>query len=167
MDEGLSTTGRRLLGYALRWGQPAFIGAASRRFSEFFERGAFSRSIAAGKVALCLDHDRKAVIARQQDGSLHIVEDAFGLRIDAMAADTDVGDIALNAVRGRGRAGLSIGFERPASKWIGIGEDRQRIVTACDLIEVSIVRFPAYKSGEVHAGKLRIDTFEARWCSDS
>nr|WP_246432716.1 HK97 family phage prohead protease [Rhizobium leucaenae] len=156
-----------MVGYALRWHEPAFIRDGGRCFEERFVKNAFTRSIAAGRVNLCLDHDRNAVVAKQSDGTLSLVEDAHGLRIDALAADTDIGDVALNAVRGRSRAGLSVGFERPVSRWANTSDGRQRVVIDCDLIEVSIVRNPAYPSGEVHTGKMRIDAFEARWRAEA
>ncbi|RYE51084.1 MAG: hypothetical protein EOP21_02310 [Hyphomicrobiales bacterium] len=39
---------------------------------------------------------------------------------------------------------------------------RLRVITDAELIEVSIVRKPAYRSSELDAGKMRIDAFEAR-----
>ena len=39
---------------------------------------------------------------------------------------------------------------------------RLRIITDCDLIEISVCRDPAYRSSELFAGKMRIEAFEAR-----
>ena len=157
MDEGLSATGRRLVGYALRWGQPAFIGG-SRPFEERFRRGAFARSIMGGKVTMCLDHDRAAVVARQSDGTLTLIEDEVGLRVDAWALGTPAGDDALDSARCRYRAGLSVGFNDPVADWT----DGVRIVRDCRLVEISVVRDPAYRSSELFAGRMRISAFEAR-----
>ena len=157
MDEGLSSTGRRLVGYALRWGEPAFIGGR-RPYTERFVRGAFAKSIAAGRVTLCLDHDRAAVVARQADGSLTLVEDAVGLRVDAWALNTPAGDDALDSARCRYRAGLSVGFDDAVADWM----DGVRIVRDCRLVEISVCRDPAYRSSELFAGKMKIEAFEAR-----
>ncbi|MGV1856188.1 HK97 family phage prohead protease [Rhizobium rhizogenes] len=151
-----------MVGYALRWQQPAFVGDGNSRFEERFAHGAFARSIAAGRINLCSNHDRGAIIARQLDGDLLLVEDDNGLRIDALANHTDAGDEAIHDARCRARAGLSVGFERPQSEWLDTANGRLRLITDCDLIEISIVRDPAYRSSELFAGKLRIEAFEAR-----
>ncbi|MBM7050035.1 HK97 family phage prohead protease [Rhizobium lusitanum] len=56
----------------------------------------------------------------------------------------------------------SVGFERPVSSWRDTVNGRLRIITDCDLIEISVCRDPAYRSGELFAGKMRIEAFEAR-----
>jgi HK97 family phage prohead protease len=160
MDEGLSSTGRRLVGYAVRWGQPALIRQAGRTFEERFARGAFARSLAAGDVRLCVEHDYRAVVACQSDGSLHLVEDHVGLLVDATALHTADGDDALAAVRCRSRAGLSVGFDHgAAARWSDEDGVAVREVTDCRLREISICRNPAYRTADVHAGKLRIQRF--------
>jgi hypothetical protein len=146
-----------MVGYALKWGEPAFLHG----FTEYFERGAFARSITAGRVTLCLDHDRTAIVARQDNGTLTLIEDSAGLRVDAMAMYSDAGQDALDSARCRYRAGLSVAFERPTVQWRDIENGRLRIVTDCALVEISVVRDPAYRSSELFAGKIRIDSFEA------
>jgi hypothetical protein len=146
-----------MVGYALKWGEPAFV----RGFTEYFERGAFAKSIAGGSVLMCLDHDRHAVVARQDNGTLTLIEDSVGLRVDAMAMYSEAGQDALDSARCRYRAGLSVAFERPVIEWRDIENGRLRIVTDCDLVEISVVRDPAYRSSELFAGRMRIDAFEA------
>lgn len=161
MDEGLSATGRRMLGYALKWGQPAWVTVDGKMVEERFARGAFLPSIQESKVRLCLEHQWDDVVARQDDGSLHLVEDAVGLRIDAIANNTEAGDEAISAVRCRSKAGLSVGFHRPICEWLDTEDGKVRVVTDCSLIEVSVCRSPAYRSSEIVAGKMRIDNFLA------
>ena len=60
------------------------------------------------------------------------------------------------------RGGLSVGFERPRSQWRDTEAGRLRLITECDLVEISVVRDPAYRSSELFAGKMRIEAFEAR-----
>jgi HK97 family phage prohead protease len=162
MDEGLSTTGRRMLGYALKWQHPAFIRTHGQTFEERFARGAFAKSVAAGQVRLCLDHDRDAIVASQDSGSLLLVEDDVGLFVDAWANDSIAGDDAMSAVRSGFKVGLSVGFERPVSKWQDSDSGRVRVIVDCSLVEVSVVRNPAYRSSELHAGRMRIEAFETR-----
>lgn len=83
------------------------------------------------------------------------------MRVDAWANHTDAGDEAIHDARCRARAGLSVGFERPTSNWRDTEAGRLRLITDCHLVEISVVRYPAYRSSELFAGKLRIDAFEA------
>jgi HK97 family phage prohead protease len=162
MDEGLSSTGRRMCGWALKWGEPAFIrDDDDGRFQERFRRGAFAESIAEGRVLLCLDHDISQIVARQANGSLTLVEDAVGLRVEALALDCMAGDDAISAVRCRDRAGLSVAFKSPTSEWAGVDGVRRREVVRCELREISVVRNPAYRSSTIVAGAMRIGKFMA------
>jgi HK97 family phage prohead protease len=151
-----------MVGYALHWGQPAFIGTGQQAFEERFIRGAFAASIAAGEVIMCLDHDRTAIVARQDNGTLTLVEDAVGLRVDAWAMGTPAGDDALHDARCRYRAGLSVAFDRTTVEWQETAAGRLRLVKDCHLVELSVIRDPAYRSSELFAGRMRIDAFEAR-----
>jgi HK97 family phage prohead protease len=150
-----------MVGYALRWGHPAYIFEGGQSYEERFARGAFLRSIAAGKVRLCLEHEWTDVIATQADGSLTLVEDAIGLRLDALANHSAAGDDALTAVRTRWNAGLSVSFADPTVAWQDTEAGRQRIIADCNLHEVSVCRTPCYRSSEIAAGKLRIGRFLA------
>jgi HK97 family phage prohead protease len=162
MDEGLSVTGRRMVGYALHWRSPAFIREGGHPYAECFERGAFAKSIVAGRVLLCSDHDRSQIVARQDDGTLTLVEDAVGLRIDAWANNSLAGDVAIHDARCRWRAGLSVGFTALKEEWLLTETGKLRVVTEADLVEISIIRTPAYRSSELYAGKMRVEAFEAR-----
>lgn len=161
MDEGLSSTGRRMVGYALRWGTPAYVTVAGRDVTETFRRGAFLKSIAGGLVRLCLDHEWEAVVARQVDGTLRLVEDSVGLRVDAVANHSVAGDDAIDAVRCRFCAGLSVSFEAPVVEWRDVAGERVREIISCSLREISVCRHPAYPSSEIVAGRMRIDRFLA------
>ena len=162
MDEGLSVTGRRVCGWALKWGEPAFISEDGRHYRETFRRGAFAESIAEGNVILALDHDINQVVARQLDGTLTLVEDSVGLRVDAAALYTGAAQDALDAVRCRDRAGLSVSFRRPECEWTERDGVQHREVVRCRLVEISVVRNPAYRSSEIVAGAMRINAFLAQ-----
>ncbi|MGV2816807.1 HK97 family phage prohead protease [Phyllobacterium sp. SL163] len=150
-----------MVGYALKWGQPAWVTVDGKVVEERFAKGAFLSSIAGGKVRLCVDHCWDDIVARQDDGSLHLVEDSVGLRITATANHTDAGDVAMEAVRTRYRAGLSVSFNRPLVEWQNGEDGRVRMITSARLLEVSVCRNPAYRSSEIHAGKMRIERFTA------
>lgn len=159
-DEGLSVTGRRMVGYALKWDSTAFIRSGRSTFSEQIKRGAFEKPIAAGGVLLCSNHDRTAIVARQSNDTLLLVEDDVGLRVDAWAMATPAGDDAIHDARCRARAGLSVCFTARAVDWVDGKDGRTRIISEADLHEVSVVRDPAYQSSELYAGLMRIEAFE-------
>ncbi len=167
MDEGLSATGRRMVGYALRWRAIGQVRKGGENIEEVFKRGAFASSIAAGEVRLCIDHDYGAMVASQKDGNLILVEDAVGLLVDAYANATHHGDVAMESVRCRGRAGLSVGFVRAIDNVFYRGNVKTREVTDCRLREISTCRNPCYASGEIHAGRMRIDKFLASSAADN
>jgi HK97 family phage prohead protease len=150
-----------MVGYALRWDHPAFVSKHGQPFEERFVRGAFTRSIAAGNVLMCSDHDRAAIVSRQDNGTLTLFEDHVGLRVDAWAMPTVAGDDAIHDARCRSRAGLSVCFESADEEWRDTDGGRLRVVKDCRLVEVSVVRNPAYRSSELFAGKLRIERFLA------
>jgi len=163
-DEGLSQTGRRMVGYALKWGSPAFIRKGQSSFTERIERGAFAESIASGEVMLCSNHDLRAVVARQSNGTLALTEDDIGLRVDAWAMDTEAGDAAIHDARCRARAGLSVCFTATDAEWLDTADGRVRTIRRAELHECSVVRNPAYRSSELHAGLMRIQAFELALC---
>jgi HK97 family phage prohead protease len=150
-----------MVGYALRWGDIARVRKNGDIVDEMFRRGAFAASIAAGNVRLCVDHDYDSLVACQAGGSLRLIEDAVGLLVDAIANNTDAGDIATASVRCRGRAGLSVGFVNAIDRVFYRGEATAREVIGCQLREISVVRNPAYTSSEISAGKMRIERFLA------
>lgn len=155
MDEGLSVTGRRVVGYALRWRQEAPIRERGQRFIECVRRGAFGSSIAAGQVTLVIDHDRDLIVARQSNGTLHLIDDDNGLFVDAMIENTADGDDAIASVRCGYRRGLSVSFLGAVDHW----RDGMRTVMRAELDHIGICRVPAYRSGQIVAGKSKIDRF--------
>ncbi|UVK44837.1 HK97 family phage prohead protease [Mesorhizobium sp. AR07] len=160
-DEGFSVTGRRLVGYALRWGAIGQVRKGGENLEEVVKRGSFAASIAAGGVRLCIDHDYGAMVASQADGTLTLVEDHVGLLVDAVAHNTEHGDLAMSATRSRSKAGLSVGFVRAIDNVFYRGDVKTREIIDCHLREVSVCRNPCYRSSEIHAGRLRIERFLA------
>lgn len=70
----------RLVGYVVQFGDVCYPRDCH---SEFVAYGAFSASIRRGGLELCIDHDRRRGVARQQDGTLSVREDHLGLWIEA------------------------------------------------------------------------------------
>src|SRR4029077_9223625 len=69
--------GKKLVGYAARFGVPASIGGA---FTETIRAGAFRSTLAAkGDVLALVDHASDRLLARTKSGTLRLSEDAQGL----------------------------------------------------------------------------------------
>lgn len=135
--------GRRLEGYAARFGSEARIGT----FKETIAPGAFSASLKSDVLAL-LDHLPSVVLGRTRSGTLRLSEDATGLAFSLDLPDTQAGrDVLALAERGD-LGGMSFGFTVPAGgeQW----KDGNRILRAVALHEISVVSaWPAYPDTEL------------------
>lgn len=126
-------------GYAAVFNQPSLdLG-----FTERIAPGAFKRTLAMdGDVRLLIEHDGVA-IARTKSGTLQVVEDERGLRIDATVdpANPKVAEV-VSALRRGDLDGMSFGFRAIKDSW---NESRtERTLEELQLFEVSLVTFPAY-----------------------
>jgi Escherichia/Staphylococcus phage prohead protease len=143
----LRSEGRKLLGYAAKFGVEARIAD----FTESIRAGAFAASLRSGADVLALvDHDATKVLARTKSGNLKLAEDATGLAFELSVPDTQAGrDVLALAERGD-LGGMSFGFIVPkdGDRWQG----NKRELVAVDLREVSVVSaWPAYPQTTVAA----------------
>ena len=143
----LRTEGRKLLGYAAKFGTEARIGD----FVETIRPGAFTNTLkTSGDILALVDHDRTKVLARTRSGNLRLAEDAHGLQFELSIPDTQAGrDVLALAERGD-LGGMSFGFVVPkdGERWQG----KKRELLAVDLREISVVSaWPAYPETSVQA----------------
>lgn len=139
-------SGRRLIGYAARYGAIADIGG---KFREAIAPGAFSASLGQGEDILALlDHDPARVLGRTRSKTLSLIDEKEGLYFEVAAPDTTAGRDALALAERGDLGGASIGFiveEETREKDV-------RIVRRARLIEISIVSaWPAYAETSVEA----------------
>jgi HK97 family phage major capsid protein/HK97 family phage prohead protease len=152
---------RALAGLEVRTdgGRPRLVGYAavfeSRSldlggFVEVVKPGAFTRTLAAGTdVRALVNHDPSQIIGRTKAGTLTLAEDARGLRVEITPTDTTThGRNAIEDVRSGNLDGMSFGFITRQDSWTR-GEPALRELHDVDLIDVSVVTFPAYPSTEV------------------
>ncbi|WDI31600.1 HK97 family phage prohead protease [Hyphococcus flavus] len=136
-------------GYAAVFGEIADIGGM---FRETIRAGAF-RNVLNDDVRLLLEH-RDLPLARTASGTLKLVEDRKGLRIDADldAEDPDVKRIVPKMKRGDLNQ-MSIGFSMRGGvqEWDDSDEENplRTIVEVGELLDASIVTFPAFPSTEI------------------
>jgi len=108
--------------------------------------GAFAKSIASGrKVAMLWQHDTREVIGVWTK----VTEDADGLNVEGVLADTPRGNEAYALLKMGALDGLSIGYRTKDSEW----REDVRAIKEADLWEVSIVTFPMNEEARVDAVK--------------
>jgi hypothetical protein len=135
--------GSTFVGYAAKFNVPS----EPLPFTERIAPGAFGKSLRqrSKDVRLYINHNSDMVLASKKSGTLRLMEDSVGLRVEADLPDTT----AARDLRALMQAGvvstMSFGFTVPrgGDKWSGDG--MERTLTGINLHEVSVVTgFPAY-----------------------
>ena len=135
-------------GYGLKWTETFDAGW----FSETFRQGAFE---SLDDVPLLLGHNQRglAFAMSQSDeiGGMRLDQTDEGLEFEARLnlQRNDAGDLYL-AIRDRNITGMSVGFW-PIEETVTHteGEPSHYEVTRAELVELSVVLFPAYETSEV------------------
>lgn len=128
---------------------------------ETIRPGAFAKSLARGDdVRALFDHSSGAVIGRRSAGTLVLAEDDKGLRVEIAVPDTAVGRDLLVSLRRKDLDGMSFGFYTVEDIWHREKDDKgdvtyRRELIELDLIEVSIVTWPAYSATSAEARSMR------------
>jgi len=135
--------GNTFVGYAAKFNVPS----EPLPFIERIAPGAFGKSLRqrSKDVRLYINHNSDMVLASKKSGTLRLMEDEVGLRVEADLPDTT----AARDLRALMQAGvvstMSFGFTVPrgGDKWSGDG--MERTLNGINLHEVSVVTgFPAY-----------------------
>lgn len=112
-------------------------------FKEIMKKGVFKRAIerAGMNIPLLFEHDWNKQLASIEEGSLTLKEDNIGLRFDAVIKDETV----YQQVRAGIINSCSFGFKALAEEVEAINSRlERRFVSAIELMEVSLVKNPAY-----------------------
>ncbi len=156
-------TGRRLEGYAAKFGTEARIGDVV----ETIAAGAFAASLSTKRDILALvDHDQTRVLARTKSGNLKLTEDSQGLQFDLSLPETQAGKDVLTLAERGDLGGMSFGFtvNKDGERWTG----NHRELRSVNLVEISVVSaWPAYpgtvvvpraKTPRLNMAKLYLET---------
>ncbi len=140
-------TGRKLQGYAVRYGVETRIG----NIVEKVAKGAFDASLASVRDVLALvDHDPAMLLARTRSGTLHLRSDDDGLGFTIDLPNTGLANDVLALAERGDIGGMSFGFQvaRDGERWQG----NVRELRAVTLHEVSVIHsWPAYEGTSVEA----------------
>lgn len=135
-------------GYAAVFNSETTIGDY---FVESIAPGAFSRALQGNQDIVALfNHEADHVLGRRSVGTLRLSEDGKGLAVEIDPPDTTLGrDLAISIGRGDINS-MSFGFRVTDERWTDPenGLPRRQIL-GVELIEVSIVTFPAYEETSI------------------
>lgn len=132
--------GNTLVGYAAVFDSPS----EPLPWTEFVRRGAFAKTINDGAdVRLLVDHEG-VPLARTKSGTLRIMEDDKGLRVEADLdeANPDAARV-MSALRRGDVSQMSFAFEPVKDSWSS--DKKTRELKEVKLFDVSVVTYPAYE----------------------
>jgi uncharacterized protein len=141
----------RITGYASVFNSPATIAGL---WVETVAPGAFKRTLQLGDIRALWNHNADIVLGRNRAGTLRLVEDKRGLRIEVDLPDTQAGRDAVTSIKRGDVSGMSIAFQIVKEDW-ELPADKtllpRRTIREMKLFEVSPVTFPAFEQTSVEA----------------
>jgi len=137
----------RVTGYAATW-DTYDMGT----FEERLDPAAFNRALEqADEIALLWNHDTGKPLARVRAGNLRLWSDATGLGFEATLPDTQSGREAYELVKSGVVTQCSFGFQVRDEAYEKGATKPLRIIRDADLLEISLVTFPANEGTSVEA----------------
>ena len=147
MDSQEDGSEPKIVGYAAKFNS---LSNDLGGFREKIEPGAFSRALSEGQdVRALVDHDPGKIIGRSTSGTLRMLEDDHGLRVEIDPANTTAGRDIMESITRGDVTGMSFGFTVKDDDWQIVDGENIRTLRDMDLFDVSVVTFPAYASTEV------------------
>jgi HK97 family phage prohead protease len=149
LPELRATEEGRLVGYA------AVFNSLSADLGGYVERidpHAFDRTLReTPDVVALVEHDPNRVLGRVSNGSVRLKQDEHGLRVEIEPADTTYARDVLALVRRGDVAGMSFRFRPyPGGDSMDLNQSPPlRTLKSVELVEVSVVLWPAYPETSV------------------
>lgn len=146
-------------GYVNRTEQLSNILGVTKRFKEKISKGAFSRAIQNAKkdIHFLAEHNNDKILASTRNGSLQLREDDEGLFMQATITPTSWGRDYYELISSGILQNMSFGFRTIKDSWKPMGQGLfERTIEDLELIEVSVVRDPAYSQSTISARSIEI-----------
>ena len=152
-------------------GRPTIIGYAAvfnslsedlGGFRELIRPGAFARGLPGADVRALVNHDPTLILGRNIAGTLRLLEDANGLRVEIDPPDTQVGRDIVTSIRRGDVNGMSFRFyvADGGERWGSGPSGVVRELLDLEIDDVSVALYPAYRATEVSVRSLEsLDTF--------
>lgn len=138
-------------------------------FSEEIRPEAFDGTLADGNsdIFAFFGHDSNKIIGRNKNGTLKLDNQEDGLYFEIIPPNTETGREALELVENGYLDGVSIGFVPEEDSFSSRDDGGQhRVITECQLLEVSLVAMPAYGSTKVSKRDREYIETRCKDCSD-
>lgn len=139
-------------GYALCWNERACIHDDQGRFYEQFLPGSFVDSIKKRNQTVRYLHFSSLDFASAEAGQLTLYEDERGLSFRIELENNHENRLLYNIVRDGQLSHVSVGFKNAEYIETKRGSKKLRLIQRADLVEISIVENPAYKTSSVRVG---------------
>jgi len=144
-------------GYAAVFDTETVIGGKDWGFREKIAKGAFTEALKSSDVRALFNHDGEYVLGRTKSGTLRLTEDDRGLKVEIDPPDTqDARDLITKMQRGDiDQMSFAFTMEGGIQTWDETGDMPLRIIEKVgELLDVSVVTFPAYLETEAAARSL-------------
>lgn len=151
---GIGEQPPRLVGYAAVYNS---LSADLGGFKERILPGAFKGAVTGnGDIRALVDHDSTKLLGRTSNGTLRVMEDERGLRVEVDLPDTSYARDVRTLVARKDVRGMSFGFRVPegGQRFTKEGGQTIRELTNIDLREVTVTSIPAYGATSV---QVRVD----------
>lgn len=146
-SEGKELRNRTVEGYAAVFNTWADLGW----MKETIEPGAFTNVLLNSDVRALFNHDRNQILAREKANTLEVWEDTKGLKFkfDIPESRNDI----LESIEKKNIDECSFAMRVKEQRWVWSdvrgGQDERYITEVSELIDISIVTFPAYNDTSV------------------
>ncbi len=146
----------KIRGYASVFDTPTDIGGM---FTERVRPGAFRKTLMESDVRCLWNHDPNYVLGRNKSGTLSMVEDDFGLKVEIDPVDAQWSrDLQASMRRGDVNQ-MSFAFKTIKEDWDHTANERSLLEVK--LFDVSVVTYPAYPQATAQIRSQDITDFDA------
>ncbi|CAF1775229.1 HK97 family phage prohead protease [Bacillus subtilis] len=141
-------------GYVNKTGELSEVLGSGKKFVEKIAPGAFTRALSRNpnNIDFLAEHNSKHILASTRNGSLRLFEDNTGLYMEATISPTTWGHDYYQLIEDKILRNMSFGFRTLDDSW-DVRDDGiyERTINDLELLEVSVVRDPAYSQSTISA----------------